>query len=148
MTSSTPGKTKLINHFIINDSWYLVDLPGYGYAKMGQKGRSELQQMISDYILGSQDLVCLFVLVDSRYDITRIDIDFIAELGEKGVPFALIFTKCDKQSPTATAAQIEKDKAILLQDWESLPPMFASSSAKKAGREEILGYIETLLTDR
>ena len=146
MTSSTPGKTKLINHFIINDSWYLVDLPGYGYARMGQKGREELRQVISDYILGSQDLVCLFVLVDSRYDITRIDIDFLAELGEKGVPFAVIFTKCDKQSAAATAAQIEKDRAILLQDWEELPPMFASSSAKKAGRDDILGYIESLLT--
>ena len=146
MTSSTPGKTKLINHFIINDSWYLVDLPGYGYARMGQKGRDELRQVISDYILGSQDLVCLFVLVDSRYDITRIDIDFLAELGEKGVPFAIIFTKCDKQSAAATAAQIEKDRAILMQDWEELPPMFASSSAKKAGRDEILGYIESLLT--
>lgn len=146
MTSSTPGKTKLINHFIINDSWYLVDLPGYGYARMGQKGRDELRQVISDYILGSQDLVCLFVLVDSRYDITRIDIDFLAELGEKGVPFAIIFTKCDKQSAAATAAQIEKDREILMQDWEELPPMFASSSAKKAGRDEILGYIESLLT--
>ena len=148
MTSSTPGKTKLINHFLINDSWYLVDLPGYGYAKMSQKARGELQQIIGDYISGSEELVTLFVLVDSRYDITRIDLDFIAGLGERGVPFAIIFTKCDKQSASATAAQIEKDKQILLQDWEELPPVFASSSIKKAGREEILAYIESLLSDR
>ena len=146
MTSSTPGKTKLINHFLINDSWYLVDLPGYGYAKMGLKAREELQKVISDYILGSEELVMLFVLVDSRYDITRIDIDFIAELGEKGVPFAIIFTKCDKQGQAATAAQIQKSCDILLQDWESLPPVFASSSEKKTGKEEILNYIGTILS--
>lgn len=147
-TSSTPGKTKLINHFLINDSWYLVDLPGYGYARMGQKAREELQQVISDFVLSSEELVCLFVLVDSRYDITRIDLDFIAELGENGVPFAIIFTKCDKQGPVATAAQIEKDRAILMQDWEDLPPMFASSSSKKTGKNEILDYIESLLTEQ
>ncbi len=147
-TSSTPGKTKLINHFLINDSWYLVDLPGYGYARMGQKAREELQQVISDFVLSSEELVCLFVLVDSRYDITRIDLDFIAELGENGVPFAIIFTKCDKQGPVATAAQIEKDRAILMQDWEELPPMFASSSSKKTGKNEILDYIESLLTEQ
>lgn len=147
-TSSTPGKTKLINHFLINDSWYLVDLPGYGYARMGQKAREELQQVISDFVLSSEELVCLFVLVDSRYDITHIDLDFIAELGENGVPFAIIFTKCDKQGPVATAAQIEKDRAILMQDWEDLPPMFASSSSKKTGKNEILDYIESLLTEQ
>lgn len=148
MTSSTPGKTKLVNHFLINDSWYLVDLPGYGYAKMSRKGREELQQMIEGYILGSEELVCLFVLVDSRYDIMKTDIDFLAWLGENGVPFCVIFTKCDKQSATATASQIEKDKAILLEDWEELPPMFTSSSAKKTGREEILDYIGSLLTNK
>ena len=148
MTSSTPGKTKLINHFLINDSWYLVDLPGYGYARMGHGSRDELQKIISDYILSSEELVCLFVLVDSRHDIMRSDLDFLAGLGENGVPFAIIFTKCDKQSATATAAQIEKDKALLLQDWEELPPMFTSSSAKKTGREQILDYIESLLSDK
>lgn len=148
MTSSTPGKTKVINHFIINDNWYLVDLPGYGYAKLSQKARADLQQIIRGYILGSQDLVCLFVLVDSRFDITKSDVEFLAWLGENGVPFALIFTKCDKQSAAATAAQVEKDKAILLEQWEELPPMFTSSSAKKAGREEILAYIESLLSDK
>ena len=148
MTSSTPGKTKLINHFIVNDSWYLVDLPGYGYARMSQKAREDLRLMINDYILGSEEMVCLFVLVDSRFDITKTDLDFIAGLGENGVPFSIIFTKCDKQSATATAAQIERDRQILLRDWEPLPPMFASSSEKKAGRDEILDYIGTLLSDK
>ena len=148
MTSSTPGKTKLINHFLVNDSWYLVDLPGYGYARMSQKAREELRLMINDYILGSEEMVCLFVLVDSRFDITKTDLDFIAGLGENGVPFSIIFTKCDKQSATATAAQIERDRQILLRDWEQLPPMFASSSEKKAGRDEILDYIGTLLSDK
>lgn len=148
MTSSTPGKTKLINHFLVNDSWYLVDLPGYGYARMSQKAREELRLMINDYILGSDEMVCLFVLVDSRFDITKTDLDFIAGLGENGVPFSIIFTKCDKQSATATAAQIERDRQILLRDWEQLPPMFASSSEKKAGRDEILDYIGTLLSDK
>ena len=148
MTSSTPGKTKLINHFLVNDSWYLVDLPGYGYARMSQKAREELRLMINDYILGSEEMVCLFVLVDSRFDITKTDLDFIAGLGENGVPFSIIFTKCDKQSATATAAQIERDRQILLRDWELLPPMFASSSEKKAGRYEILDYIGTLLSDK
>jgi len=148
MTSSTPGKTKLINHFIVNDSWYLVDLPGYGYARMSQKAREDLRLMINDYILGSEEMVCLFVLVDSRFDITKTDLDFIAGLGENGVPFSIIFTKCDKQSATATAAQIERDRQILLRDWEQLPPMFASSSEKKAGRDEILDYIGTLLSDK
>ena len=148
MTSSTPGKTKLINHFLVNDSWYLVDLPGYGYARMSQKAREELRLMINDYIFGSEEMVCLFVLVDSRFDITKTDLDFIASLGENGVPFSIIFTKCDKQSATATAAQIERDRQILLRDWEQLPPMFASSSEKKAGRDEILDYIGTLLSDK
>lgn len=148
MTSSTPGKTKVINHFIINDNWYLVDLPGYGYAKLSQKARADLQQIIKGYILESGNLVCLFVLVDSRFDITKSDVEFLAWLGENDVPFSIIFTKCDKQSAAATAAQVEKDKAILLEQWEELPPMFTSSSAKKAGREEILAYIESLLSDK
>jgi GTP-binding protein len=148
MTSSTPGKTKVINHFIINDKWYLVDLPGYGYAKLSQKARADLQQIIRGYVMESESLVCLFVLVDSRFDITKSDVEFLAWLGENGVPFSIIFTKCDKQSATATAAQVEKDKAILLEQWEELPPMFTSSSEKKTGREEILDYIESLLSDK
>ena len=145
MTSSTPGKTKLVNHFLINDQWYLVDLPGYGYAKMGQKGRDELEAVINDYIMGSEELVMLFVLVDSRHDIGRIDLDFIHELGEHGIPFGIIFTKGDKSGPNVLKAQIEKDKQILSEEWEELPPMFESSAQSGAGREQILDYIDNIL---
>ncbi|MCR5841173.1 MAG: ribosome biogenesis GTP-binding protein YihA/YsxC [Bacteroidales bacterium] len=145
MTSSTPGKTKVVNHFLINDSWYLVDLPGYGYARMGQKGRDELAAVIRDYITGSQEMVLLFVLIDARHDIGRIDIDFLSELGEHGIPFALIMTKCDKLGPNALLAQVERDREILLQQWEELPPVFCSSSQTHQGREEILNYIGRLL---
>ena len=147
MTSSTPGKTKVVNHFLINDEWYLVDLPGYGYARMGQKGREELAEVIKDYILHSEELVQLFVLIDSRHDIGRIDTDFIAELGERGIPFSLIFTKCDKQGPNVLAAQIERDKEILLQQWEELPAMYCSSAQSGKGKDEILGHIESVLNN-
>ena len=145
MTSSTPGKTKLVNHFLINDQWYLVDLPGYGYAKMNQKGRDGLKSVINDYILHSEELVMLFVLVDSRHDIGRIDLDFIRELGENGIPFGIIFTKGDKSGPNVLKAQIEKDRRILEEEWEELPPMFESSAQTGAGRDEILTYIENIL---
>ena len=141
-TSATPGKTQLINHFIINDSWYLVDLPGYGFAKISQKGREELRKMINDYIGKSEEMVVLFVLIDSRHDITKIDREFLAGLGENGIPFAIIFTKGDKLGPNALKAQIERDKKLLSEDWEELPPMFASSSETGAGKEEILDYIQ------
>ena len=147
MTSSTPGKTKVVNHFLINDSWYLVDLPGYGYAKMGQKGRDELAAVIQDYILNSEEMALLFVLIDSRHDIGRIDLDFLAELGEHGIPFALILTKCDKQGPNVLAAQIERDREILLQQWEELPPLFCSSSQTHRGKDEILDYIDNILNN-
>lgn len=145
MTSSTPGKTKVVNHFIINNSWYLVDLPGYGYAQMSQKGRDELKAVINDYILNSEELVMLFVLVDSRFDIPQIDLDFISNLGENGIPFGIIFTKGDKLGPNALAAQIGRDREILLKQWEELPPMFSSSSQTGKGRDEILDYIEKVL---
>ena len=145
MTSSTPGKTKLVNHFLINDSWYLVDLPGYGYAHMDRKGREELAAVIRDYILNSQEMQLLFVLIDSRRDIGQVDLDFLAELGEHGIPFALILTKCDKQGPNVLAAQVERDREILLQQWEELPPLFCTSSQTHAGRQEVLDYIGTLL---
>ena len=141
-TSSTPGKTKLINHFIINDSWYLVDLPSYGFAKISQKGREELRKMINDYIEKSEEMVVLCVLIDSRHDITKIDREFLAGLGENGVPFAIIFTKGDKLGPNALKAQIERDKEILSEDWEEMPPMFASSAETGAGKEDILDYIQ------
>ena len=139
MTSSTPGKTKLVNHFLINNSWYLVDLPGYGYAKMPQKAREELKAVIRDYILNSEELVLLFVLIDSRHDIGKIDLDFLADLGENGVPFSIIFTKADKQGPNVLARQIEKDRQILLEQWEELPPMFASSSESSEAFMEPMG---------
>ena len=147
MTSSTPGKTKLVNHFLINGSWYLVDLPGYGYAKLPQKAREELKAVIRDYIHNSEELMMLFVLVDSRHDIGRIDLDFIAELGENGIPFGIIYTKCDKQGPNVLAAQIARDEELLQQDWEELPPSFRSSSSTGMGREEILGYIDNVLAN-
>lgn len=144
-TSSTPGKTQLVNHFLINDSWYLVDLPGYGYARLARKDREELQKVISDYILHSAELACLFVLIDSRHDVQMVDREFIAQLGEGGVPFALIFTKGDKMGPVALQGQMERSKQILLEQWEELPPSFASSALKGQGKEEILDYIESIL---
>ena len=145
MTSATPGKTKVVNHFLINDSWYLVDLPGYGYARMGQKGREELAAVIRDYITNSEEMVLLFVLIDSRHDIGRIDVDFLAELGENGIPCALVFTKCDKQGPNVLAARIERDREILLEQWEELPPYFCTSSLDGRGKDEILDYIDGIL---
>jgi GTP-binding protein len=141
-TSSTPGKTQLINHFLINDRWYLVDLPGYGYARMSQEGRDRLRRMIEGYISQSEELVVLFVLVDCRHDIGKIDLDFIHRLGENGIPFAILFTKCDKLGPNALKAQIERDKELLLRDWEELPPMLTSSAQDGSGKKEILDYIE------
>lgn len=144
-TSQTPGKTQLVNHFLINDKWYLVDLPGYGYAKLPDKDRARLRHIIWDYINNSQELIMLFVLLDSRHDMQDVDLRFISELGEKGIPFGLIFTKADKQGPEALAAQVLKNKARLLEDWEELPPVFISSSVKGTGKEEILTYIDSIL---
>ncbi len=144
-TSQTPGKTQLVNHFIINDSWYLVDLPGYGYAKLPDKDRARLRHIIWDYINNSQELVMLMVLIDSRHDLQEVDLRFIRELGEKGIPFGIIFTKADKLGPEALNAQILKDKGRLLEEWEELPPCFISSSAKGTGKEEILDYIGSIL---
>lgn len=145
MTSSTPGKTKLINHFLINGQWYLVDLPGYGYAKMPDKDRRELENVIRDYIHNSENLVNLFVLIDSRHDIQRIDLDFMMELGENGIPFSIILTKTDKMGPNALKLQMERDACQLSEDWEELPPILTSSSASGSGKEDILGYIDSIL---
>lgn len=145
MTSATPGKTRLVNHFLVNDSWYLVDLPGYGYAKASREGREAIAEVIRDYIMNSAELQMLYVLIDSRHDIGRIDTDFIAELGEHGIPFSIIMTKCDKKGPNALEAQIDRDREILLQEWEELPPIFRSSSQTGAGREEILAHISSIL---
>ena len=145
LTSATPGKTKVVNHFLVNDKWYLVDLPGYGYAKMSNKGREELAAVISDYVRNSQEMVMLFVLVDSRHPITATDLEFISFLGENQIPFGIIFTKGDKMGPNVLKAMVEKDCEILSRTWEELPPMFTSSSRTAAGREEILNYIESIL---
>ncbi|MBO5563065.1 MAG: YihA family ribosome biogenesis GTP-binding protein [Bacteroidales bacterium] len=144
-TSQTPGKTQLVNHFLINDKWYLVDLPGYGYARLPDRQRAELRHIIWDYINHSEELVMLFVLLDSRHDMQEVDLRFIAELGEKGIPFGLVFTKGDKQGSTVLAAQVEKNKARLLEDWEELPPVFVTSSVNGLGREELVNYIGTVL---
>ena len=145
MTSQTPGKTKVVNHFLVNDSWYLVDLPGYGFAKLGQKARDEIQAVVRDFVFNSEELVLLFVLIDSRHDLGAADLDFITDLGENGIPFSIIYTKCDKQGPNVLKAQIERNEARLLQEWEELPFSLCSSSQTGAGREEILAYIEQIL---
>ena len=145
MTSSKPGKTRLVNHFLINKEWYLVDLPGYGYAKMSATGKQKLEQVIRNYINLSQEMVMLFVLIDSRHDIGKVDMDFLTELGQSNIPFAIIFTKGDKSGPKALEAQIEKMKAQILEFWEELPPTFISSSETGMGREEILDYIGSVL---
>ena len=145
MTSQTPGKTKVVNHLLVNDSWYLVDLPGYGFAKLGQKAKDEIQAVVRDYVFNSEELVLLFVLIDSRHDLGAADLDFITDLGENGIPFSIIYTKCDKQGPNVLKAQIERNEARLLQEWEELPFSLCSSSQTGAGREEILAYIEQIL---
>ena len=144
-TSQTPGKTQLVNHFLINDNWYLVDLPGYGYAKLPDSERAKLRHIIWDYINNSEDLIMLMVLIDSRHDMQEVDLRFISELGEKGIPFGIIFTKADKQGPEALQLQLNKNKGRLLEDWEELPPCFVSSSVKGTGKEEILDYIGSIL---
>jgi GTP-binding protein len=141
-TSSTPGKTKLINHFVVNESWYLVDLPGYGFAKTGRKNRSYFLDMVGDYLLYRETLACLFVLIDCRHKPQNIDLEFIEWLGINHIPTALVFTKTDKLSVTNLTINIENYKNILLQDWEELPVIFSTSSVNKTGRDEILKFIQ------
>lgn len=144
-TSGKPGKTRLINHFMINEMWYMVDLPGYGFAKISKTEREQLANMISRYINQSAELQNLFVLLDSRHDIQKIDLEFINRLGEAGVPFALIYTKGDKLGVNGLKNQIERNNATLLEYWEELPPVFVTSSETGHGRDEVLNYIETLI---
>ena len=141
MTSATPGKTMLINHFLINKNWYLVDLPGYGYARRGQKGKDQIRTIIEDYILEREQMTNLFVLIDSRLEPQNIDLEFMEWLGENGIPFGIIFTKADKLSKTQREKSVERFRTALAQQWEELPPMFVSSSEKAVGREEILDFI-------
>ena len=141
MTSATPGKTLLINHFLINNEWYLVDLPGYGYAKRSKSQTEQLEHIISSYVLDRQQLTLLFVLIDSRHAPQKIDLEFIQWLGENGVPFSIIFTKADKLTKTALAGNIAAYKNRLLEEWEELPQIFITSSETAHGREEVLEYI-------
>jgi GTP-binding protein len=142
MTSSMPGKTLLINHFLINDEWYIVDLPGYGYAQRGKEGREKIRKIIEDYILEREQMTSLFVLIDSRLAPQKIDLEFMEWLGENGVPFSIVFTKLDKLSRSAAASNIPAYKTKLLEQWEELPPIFETSSETRAGRDEILNWIE------
>ena len=143
--SGTPGKTRLINHFLINDSWYLVDLPGYGYARVSKSTRGEFSKIITDYVLKCEKLHLPFVLVDSRLEPQKIDLNFIDLLGNNGVPFGIIFTKADKLSQAQLNRNIANYKRTLAESWEELPPMFISSSEKGRGRDEILAFIEECL---
>lgn len=144
-TSQKPGKTLLINHFSINDGkWYLVDLPGYGYAQRGKAQREKFQEMIESYILRRPQLVLLFVLVDIRHEPQKIDLQFFDWLGENQVPFAIVFTKADKLGPVAAQRNVEAYKKELLKSWEELPPIFVTSAEKAKGRDEVLSYIEQL----
>jgi GTP-binding protein len=144
MTSSKPGKTLLINHFLINDNWHLVDLPGYGYASAGKKMREQLKNIIESYILYREQLTSVFLLIDSRHEPQAIDIDFMNWMGENGVPFAIVFTKLDKMSGVQSRESVKLYQEKLLETWEELPPVFATSSEKRVGRDELLNYIDQI----
>ncbi|EGK01102.1 MULTISPECIES: ribosome biogenesis GTP-binding protein YihA/YsxC [Dysgonomonas] len=144
MTSSKPGKTQLINHFIINDEWYLVDLPGYGYAQRGKEGRDQIRKIIDSYIINRAELTCLFLLLDCRHEPQQIDIEFMNWLGEEGVPFVIVFTKIDKLSKGALKKNMEAYTDTLKETWEEIPPIFYSSAEHRLGADEILGYIEQI----
>ena len=144
MTSSTPGKTMLINHFAINNEWFLVDRPGYGYAKRGKKEMEKLRNLIEYYVLERKELTCLFVLIDSRLTPQRIDLEFIQWLGEEGVPFSIIFTKADKNKTGELRKNVNRFLDELRKEWEELPPHFVTSSAQGRGRDEVLDYIDQI----
>lgn len=143
-TSATPGKTMLINHFVINNEWQLVDLPGYGFAKRSKKEQENLQKMITGYILQREQMCNLFLLIDSRLEPQKIDLEFMEFLGEHGVPFSIVFTKADKLGKNKLACNIQLYLNRLLQDWEELPPHFITSSETRQGREELLDYIDQI----
>ena len=143
-TSSMPGKTQLINHFIINKEWYLVDLPGYGYAQRGKEGREKIRKIIDAYIMNREQMTCLFVLIDCRHEPQKIDMEFMEWLGENGVPFCMVFTKIDKLGPVRLKENIAAYKERMMETWEELPPIFETSSEKKVGRTELLDYIEMI----
>ena len=143
-TSSTPGKTMLINHFIINKEWYLVDLPGYGFAKRSKSEVQKLQQMINGYLLQREQLITVFVLVDVRLEAQKIDLEFINWLGMSGIPFAIVFTKADKLTNNKVQQNVAAYKKVLEETWEEMPPMFVTSSENKTGRDELLDYIDSI----
>ncbi|MBU8883692.1 ribosome biogenesis GTP-binding protein YihA/YsxC [Kaistella sp. DKR-2] len=142
-TSQTPGKTQLINHFLINEKWYLTDLPGYGYARVSKSMRRDFEKIITNYILNRKNLVNLFVLVDARHTPQKIDIEFIEWCGENGVPFSIVFTKADKLKPNTVITNVEDYKNELLKTWEDLPEIYITSAEKKVGGDEILKFIST-----
>ncbi|MBR6989621.1 MAG: YihA family ribosome biogenesis GTP-binding protein [Bacteroidaceae bacterium] len=144
LTSATPGKTLLINHFLINQSWYLVDLPGYGYAQRSKKMQDQIQQIIQSYILNRPQMACLFLLIDSRLEPQKIDLEFLEWLGENGIPFAIIFTKADKLGSGRVKVNVRNYLQKLEEQWETLPPHFISSSEDRTGRDEILNYIDQI----
>lgn len=144
MTSSTPGKTMLINHFLINESWYLVDLPGYGYAQRGKREMDKLWNLISHYVLEREQLTCLCVLIDIRHEPQRKDLDFLTFLGENGVPFVIVFTKADKITKSRQLTNVEQYMSVLTEQWEELPPYFITSAQSRQGREELLDYIDSV----
>jgi len=144
-TSSTPGKTLLINHFLINKSWYLVDLPGYGYAQRSKTQREQLKKMIDNYVLNREQMYNLFLLIDSRHEPQEIDLEFMRFLGANGVPFSIVFTKADKLSKLRLKTNTETYKKKLLEEWEELPPIFITSSSAAEGRTELLDYIEQIM---
>jgi GTP-binding protein len=144
-TSGTPGKTQLINHFLINEQWYIVDLPGYGYAKVSRSQRSSFERFISDYLTKRETLMNIFVLLDARLEPQKIDLEFMNWCGEKGLPFSMVFTKIDKLSSTALQKNLAKYKKEMLKYWEELPPVFTSSSDSGFGKEPLLNYIEQIL---
>ena len=145
-TSSKPGKTLCINHFLVNNEWYIVDLPGYGYAKCSKETRERIRKIIEGYILNRESMTLLFVLIDSRHEPQKTDTDFMQWLGENGVPFSIIFTKADKMGKTKLESNIALYRRKMLQQWEELPPMFVTSSEDKRGREELLEYISQINT--
>ncbi|MGB1308432.1 MAG: ribosome biogenesis GTP-binding protein YihA/YsxC [Oceanihabitans sp.] len=146
-TSGRPGKTQLINHFLINENWYLVDLPGYGYARVSKSAKKTFQKFITQYFSLREQLVTGFVLVDIRHKPQPIDLEFMQWLGENGIPFSIIFTKADKLKPNAITKHVADYKAILLQFWETMPNYFVTSSSKNIGKEEVLEYIDSLNTN-
>jgi GTP-binding protein len=143
--SGTPGKTRLINHFVVNGEWYLVDLPGYGYARASKTVRADFDKLITDYVTKAEKLWFLFVLVDARHEPQKIDLEFLTMLGEQGIPFGVVFTKADKLGTNALAANVANYKQALLKQWEELPPVFITSSEKHRGLDDILNFIDDAL---